>query len=1013
MTQKNTDENPGENQELKRRMHIRILIPIILGLLVSSIVVSLIFVEAGPRWATKVYQSSIVTESVALELLSKAAGNVAKELLQTVANDLMNFDTYAQGAFNSRVNLKLDNSTSIPTYYYGARAVSSATIPFSQIPGYNLSANKSFLRTSWFLVGSPLTYVDDLNNRNNISEIPSEYQLYYSQWLTALPIMNTLVNDDDLYLNLYSTYINPQNMSMGFYVMCPLAATASIFGSGAVFNFLARPYYNQSTNANVSAHTVQFIYPYRFLTNKDKIAYTACINTMIDTNERVLMCADYVADSVLTFISTMAQQQQANFFIIEESSRNVIIFPSTNTLSVTTPNVSQAMFNTSKLTTNEQWTFDIQLGQLLDSYSESNFNMQYTYNGTDYLLSLSVLDIKVSNNASAKPNQYVVGLIISMTELQGNITQLKSSVNQPILIQIFVLVGIVISSVIFAHVMISWVSTAITTPINNLVDLLRRINLPSDGDEEEKIASKGKRFVCALPKIKMVSLELSELQKRFNLLKLSFQYMREAETASNDGDAIITYSHALNIYKELNSVRGIGTVYNNIAFIHFKQGNYYEAMKFYELALEKSTQEQKDFKQFLHDRKRFSDESSVAKVLKRASSTNSFSIDVFDKAKTEFDEKHSNTLYLLAQTKIALEQQQGIPLPGSSTRIRELLLQVIQSDREGERKPYRVILCLLDIAATLVSSKNYSDAEARLADASKELKIYESDTSEGYEDNLKQDYKIPYSILRAKYLYVEGKLLLAKKKKKEACERFTTAIECGKVYDPVIRKNCLKCLETIFAEQNMLERIPNLKRIEELIGKKNKDIVLVLDYSQSMGEAKRINMVVSGILRLFDKYIQANDRVGFIRFNNNCDAVFSLTEKKRNTVFMRKNIEDSIKPSGGTALYNAIYEAMKMLGKIEELNNMKWIVVLVDGDDDESRIKYDQLAKRLPTSNSNLIIIGLELEESVKNRFKNLCKQTLNGLYVESSSNDDLGHAFQIVSDIIYGASPTAEKITL
>ena len=92
----------------------------------------------------------------------------------------------------------------------------------------------------------------------------------------------------------------------------------------------------------------------------------------------------------------------------------------------------------------------------------------------------------------------------------------------------------------------------------------------------------------------------------------------------------------------------------------------------------------------------------------------------------------------------------------------------------------------------------------------------------------------------------------------------------------------------------MLDKVPNLPKMLQSYSPKNKDIVIVLDYSQSMGENNRIHLAVNSLLKVFDKYVKMNDRIGFIRFNLNCDIVFSLVEKKKNTSQLRKQIEDSI-----------------------------------------------------------------------------------------------------------------------
>lgn len=186
--------------------------------------------------------------------------------------------------------------------------------------------------------------------------------------------------------------------------------------------------------------------------------------------------------------------------------------------------------------------------------------------------------------------------------------------------------------------------------------------------------------------------------------------------------------------------------------------------------------------------------------------------------------------------------------------------------------------------------------------------------------------------------------------------------------------------------------------------------MFVLDYSQSMGVGGRISNAIRNIVKVFDKYIRPTDRVGFIRFNLNCDVVFSIVEKKKNTDHLRRQIEDSTKPYGSTALYNSLYEAIKLFAKAEPKNNSKWIVALSDGDDNESKIEYPQIYKKLARSDANLVIVGLALHQAVIPKLKRLCSATKDGVFIESPT-EDLDVAFQAMSDIIYGQDLINEMI--
>ena len=49
---------------------------------------------------------------------------------------------------------------------------------------------------------------------------------------------------------------------------------------------------------------------------------------------------------------------------------------------------------------------------------------------------------------------------------------------------------------------------------------------------------------------------------------------------------------------------------------------------------------------------------------------------------------------------------------------------------------------------------------------------------------------------------------------------------------------------------------------------------------------------LKAILTVFDTYMKDTDRVGFIRFNKNCDVVFGLSEKGKNRLYLRNCIQN-------------------------------------------------------------------------------------------------------------------------
>lgn len=107
-------------------------------------------------------------------------------------------------------------------------------------------------------------------------------------------------------------------------------------------------------------------------------------------------------------------------------------------------------------------------------------------------------------------------------------------------------------------------------------------------------------------------------------------------------------------------------------------------------------------------------------------------------------------------------------------------------------------------------------------------------------------------------------------KYKQACLIFTKTLSTGKIYDPLIRKKCLEDLSCILANQNLLYKARNITTIlNRLDSFSEKEIIFLLDISESMGVGAKLKYAIKSFLKIFDKYIQAEDKIGFLRFYNN------------------------------------------------------------------------------------------------------------------------------------------------
>jgi hypothetical protein len=83
--------------------------------------------------------------------------------------------------------------------------------------------------------------------------------------------------------------------------------------------------------------------------------------------------------------------------------------------------------------------------------------------------------------------------------------------------------------------------------------------------------------------------------------------------------------------------------------------------------------------------------------------------------------------------------------------------------------------------------------------------------------------------------------------------------------------------------------------------------------SESMDYMSKKLYAIKEILRFFDDYMLPNDKIAFMRFNQNFDVDFELQERgEGHNVFLRNVIQksDDITPTGFTFLYDAINRAM-------------------------------------------------------------------------------------------------------
>lgn len=610
------------------------------------------------------------------------------------------------------------------------------------------------------------------------------------------------------------------------------------------------------------------------------------------------------------------------------------------------------------------------------------------------------------------------------------------------IVQSVVFIVIIIAVVNVALLLINETVKSIINPISDLAEVVKSLaNDDTDADVTKNFEPNSK--------------EICQLYNSFTKLKYIMKYANKEFLSGNDAQALINYANALNLYLELNHKEGVGITYNNIGNIHFKNERFEEAISCYRLAVQTVEDELNE----THKKNHHQQALSISKISDPSDLESQNITKIFlpksrrrlDKRDSEVSEKispekikqlnemYSNRIYQLATTLYNLEQSKSIIDPARIQEVISLLNKVIEIDSHNKFDNSRIIQSLIYIANCYLLNKDHVACLKYLKEAENSLCIYEkiekllphresgmrqkekSVRNKNDEEKMKKyegyldKFQGKADILKQTLIHHYGIFYKRVGKYKQACIMFTQSIEMGKIYDPHIRKMSLEALSNLLASQNLLQKAPNITKILTRMDSINhKDIIFLLDYSESMGEGARIQYAIKNFVKIYDKYIQDEDKIGFIRFNLNCEIVFALTYKKNNTLQLRMQIENSVNPFGKTAFFDALGTALKQFslekGKHEE-NRAKWIVSLTDGEDNFSQLTCNKIKKLLKDSDVNLIVVGMGLSKTLVLELKSLCKSTKDGVFIESPNTNDLDVAFAALSKIIYGQNVIIETV--
>jgi Ca-activated chloride channel homolog len=127
--------------------------------------------------------------------------------------------------------------------------------------------------------------------------------------------------------------------------------------------------------------------------------------------------------------------------------------------------------------------------------------------------------------------------------------------------------------------------------------------------------------------------------------------------------------------------------------------------------------------------------------------------------------------------------------------------------------------------------------------------------------------------------------------------------------------------------------------------RKPANVMLVVDTSGSMSEEGKLDQAKQG-LALFLRQLAPFDRVGMLTFNDQVTQAVPLGRFSANRDGLRSTIDDLF-PDGETAVYDATDRGFKAIRDLRDDARINAVVVLTDGEDNQSRMSDRELVEEL------------------------------------------------------------------
>lgn len=165
--------------------------------------------------------------------------------------------------------------------------------------------------------------------------------------------------------------------------------------------------------------------------------------------------------------------------------------------------------------------------------------------------------------------------------------------------------------------------------------------------------------------------------------------------------------------------------------------------------------------------------------------------------------------------------------------------------------------------------------------------------------------------------------------------------------------------------------------------------VMLIDHSGSMEDDAKMEDAITAALTFLDHLQDGRDRLGVVAFDNETTELGSLQLVDGNVRADLRERISRLTPDGGTAYYDAVYEAVGML---QGAAGRKVVLALTDGRDKHS--DYDVETVTEHAQDHNVVIYPIGLGTDVKRSVLQSMARETGGQYREEPSSGELADLY-------------------